>query len=226
MTIKPLAQINLGDGKANTDLIRRAIQLSCFTIAYNLVEGIVSIFFGVSENSMALAGFGADSFIEVFSAALVLWRFRSDSGISNGLPLDRERRATLGIGILFVALALVTAAGAFVQLRAHSHPGTTLPGLLISSLSLSFMFFLWKAKRRVALGLDSSTMMKDADCSLACIKLSGILLIGSLAFWAAPALWWSDAAAALALSVLIAREGAATIRAARRADFAGGCDCS
>lgn len=207
-------------------LIERALLLSWFTIAYNLVEGAVSVYFGVSDDSMALAGFGADSFIEVFSAALVLWRFRSEAGVGSGLAVERERRATLGIGVLFVLLATGTAAGALAQLRAGGRPETTLPGLMIAAASLSFMFYLWRAKREVAAGLDSCTVLKDADCSLACIKLSAVLLAGSVLFLAAPALWWSDAAAALVLAVLIAREGVLTIRAARKPEFAGGCGCA
>jgi divalent metal cation (Fe/Co/Zn/Cd) transporter len=207
-------------------LIGRALLLSWFTIAYNLVEGAVSVYFGVSDDSMALAGFGADSFIEVFSAALVLWRFRSEEGVGAGLPVERERRATLGIGALFLLLAAGTAAGALLQLGAGGRPETTLPGIVIASASLSFMFWLWRAKREVAQGLDSCTVLKDADCSLACITLSGVLLAGSALFMVAPALWWSDAAAALVLAVLISREGVLTIRAALRPEFAGGCGCA
>ncbi|MBI2386558.1 MAG: cation transporter [Elusimicrobia bacterium] len=206
--------------------IERALLLSWLTIAYNLVEGGVSVYFGVADDSVALAGFGADSFIEVFSAALVLWRFRAEEGAGKGLPVERERRATLGIGVLFVLLAAGTAAGALAQLRSGGRPETTLPGLVISAASLSFMFYLWRAKLAAARELDSCTVLKDADCSLACIKLSGVLLAGSAVFLAAPALWWSDSAAALVLALFIAREGAGTIRAARRPDFAGGCGCA
>ncbi|MCM2304195.1 MAG: cation transporter [Elusimicrobia bacterium] len=207
-------------------LIDRAILLSWFTIAYNLIEGAVSIYFGIADDSIALAGFGADSFIEVFSAALVLWRFRAEEGAGKGLPVERERRATLGIGVLFVLLAAGTAAGALAQLRAGGRPETTLPGLVISAASLSFMFYLWRAKLAVARALDSCTVLKDADCSLACITLSGVLLAGSAVFLAAPGLWWADSAAALVLALLIAREGAGTIRAALKPDFAGGCGCA
>lgn len=207
-------------------MVGRAILLSWLTIGYNLVEGGVSVYFGVADGSIALAGFGADSFIEVFSAALVLWRFRAEEGAGKGLPVERERRATLGIGALFVLLAAGTAAGAFAQLRSGGRPDTTLPGLIISAASLSFMFYLWRAKLAVARELDSCTVLKDADCSRACITLSGVLLAGSAVFLAAPALWWADAAAALVLALFIAREGAATIRAALKPEFAGGCGCA
>jgi len=212
--------------RQDPSLIARAVRLSWFTVAYNIVEGLVSIGFGVKDESIALAGFGADSFIEVASALVVLWRFRGESGLSAPLALAGERGATRIIGWLFVALSAGTAAASAVKLWQRSGPDTTLPGVIISLASLSFMFYLWSAKRAVARELDSSTVEKDADCSLACIKLSGVLLAGSLLGGLRAGLWWVDSAAALALAVLIGREGLETVRAAGRQDFSGGCGCS
>jgi len=206
--------------------IHRAILLSFFTIAYNLIEGVVSIGFGISDESISLAGFGGDSLIEVGSAILVLWRFRGETEKSSHLSIDRERRATFGIGVLFLLLATITILASGYQLSVKSHPVTTLPGLIIAALSLSFMFYLWSAKKRVARELDSSTVMKDANCSLACIKLSMVLLTGSLLFLFFPALWWADSAAGIVLAILIGTEGYETIVEARKPDFAGGCGCS
>lgn len=204
---------------------RRAIALAVLTVAYNLVEGLVSVGLGVSEESIALFGFGVDSFIEVASALLVLWRFRGEHGMGSAPSLERERRATLGIGALFVALAAGTSFGSLAQLAAREHPATTTPGVVIAAISLSFMVFLWRAKLSTARALNSSTVEKDAACSRACIQLSVVLLAGSLAFALFPALWWVDAAAALVLAALIGREGVGTIRAARQPQFCGGCGC-
>lgn len=203
-----------------------AVRLSWFTVAYNIVEGLVSVGFGVKDESIALAGFGADSFIEVASALAVLWRFRGEAGLAARPDLAGERRATRAIGWLFLALAGGTAAACVLKLWQRSGPDTTLPGVVISLASLSFMFWLWSAKKTVARELDSSTVAKDADCSLACIKLSGVLLAGSLLYALTPALWWADSAAALLLAFLIGREGLETVRAAGRPDFSGGCGCS
>ncbi len=207
-------------------LIKRATWLAYFTIGYNLIEGLVSIGLGISEESMALAGFGADSLIEVGSAFLVLWRFRGEAGGEPGVSVKQERQATMGIGVLFVLLAILTALASGIQLFAGRHPQTTFPGIVISIISLSFMFFLWRSKRDIARKLDSATVMKDADCSLACIKLSVVLFVGSLLFMLVPALWWADAVAALVLACLIGQEGRETILAARQPDFSGGCGCS
>src|SRR5690606_13468872 len=102
-------------------------------------------------------------------------------------------------------------------------PATTIPGLLISSLSLSFMFFLWRAKKTVALRLNSSTLLKDAACARVCLQLSGVLFAGSLLFLFSPDLWWIDAAAAIGIAALTLREGWETIEAARNPEFTGCC---
>lgn len=214
-------------GEARDRLITRVLWLSWFTIAYNLIEGVVSVGFGVAEESVSLAGFGLDSFIEVASALIVIWRFKGESGLGASLELERERRATLGIGILFLALALVTGLASGLQLWRQEHPATTIPGVVISALSLSFMFYLWNAKKKAGKALASPTVLKDAACSLACIKLSVTLFLGSLLFAIFPSFWWADATAGGVLALLIAKEGWETIQAARSEDFSGGgCGCS
>jgi divalent metal cation (Fe/Co/Zn/Cd) transporter len=199
--------------------------LAWFTILYNLAEGLVSMGFGWADDSMALFGFGADSFIEVGSALLVLWRLRGDESGCASSRRQRERRAALGIGSLFVLLALGTAVGAAFQLVSHRHPDTTIPGLLVSVLSLGFMFWLWRSKQRAAQALDSRSLEGDAACSLVCIQLSLVLFAGSVLFLVVPALWWADAVAALVLSAFIAKEGISGIHAALKPDFTGGCGC-
>jgi divalent metal cation (Fe/Co/Zn/Cd) transporter len=191
-------------------------------VLYNLAEGGVSIAFGTADDSVALWGFGADSLIEVASAVLVMARLRHGFAAP---ATEAERRATLGIGGLFVLLALVVTAGALLQLGSGSHPATTVPGLVIAALSLAFMVFLWRAKRAAATALDSAALRSDAACSRACIQLSLVLFAGSLLFLLTPRLWWVDGAAALLLALLIGREGLESIRAARDPGFTGDCGC-
>jgi hypothetical protein len=207
--------------------IAYAKALAIFTILYNLVEGLVSMGFGWSDDSLALFGFGADSFIEVFSALLVLWRLRVEDGVDDCSDelIARERKVTKGIGWLLLLLAAGTLGGSLLQLKAKGHPSTTLPGLIVSLASLGFMVFLWRAKLAAAKALDSRALEGDAACSLACIQLSTILLLGSLIFLVAPSLWWVDSAAALLLALFIGKEGWSMRRAASREDFDGGCGC-
>jgi divalent metal cation (Fe/Co/Zn/Cd) transporter len=198
--------------------------LALVTVVYNVVEGVVSMGFGASDDSVALFGFGADSFVEVGSALLVLWRLGADQGCADS-RIRRERRATRGIGALFLLLAAGVAAGAVLQLLARRHPETTLPGVVISLASLLGMAWLWTSKRAAAAALNSPALAGDAACSLACIQLSAVLFAGSLLFVLWPALWWVDSLAALVLCGFIAREGVEAIRASYRPDFQGGCGC-
>ncbi|MFI5167678.1 MAG: cation transporter [Thermoanaerobaculales bacterium] len=205
--------------------VRWARALAWVTVGYNLLEGLVSMGFGAADESLALFGFGADSFIEVGSALLVLWRFRHEANPAASAQDSRERFALRGIGALFVSLALVTAAGSVWQLAARRHPDTALPGLVIALASLSFMILLWREKRRAALALDSRAAAGDAACSLACVKLSLVLLAGSALFLVAPALWWADAAAAVGLAAMISRDGWELLGAAHRIGADGCCGC-
>lgn len=202
-------------------LVHRAGWLARFTIGYNLLEGVVSIAFGSGDESLALLGFGVDSFIEVASAVMVLWRLRAEFD-RTPLAAGRERTAGLWVSALLILLGVGTIAGSAWQLAHHGHPATTIPGIVIALVSLSFMFWLWRSKRVIAVALDSQTLRQDAACSLGCIQLSVTLLAGSLLYLVAPDLWWADSAAAIVIALLIAREGWHGFQAARRGT---GCGC-
>jgi divalent metal cation (Fe/Co/Zn/Cd) transporter len=204
-------------------LVRRALLLAMLTIAWNVVEGVFAMGFGFAEESLALFGFGVDSFVEVGAAVMVLWRLRGESGLGTALARDREKTATMVIGGLLLALGVGVAVGSVIELATGGHPDSTVPGVIVSGLSIALMLFLWRAKRSVALALDSRTLLADAACSRSCLQLSVILLAGSLLYAVFPALWWADSAAAIALAVLIGREGWESIQAARKPDFTGGC---
>jgi divalent metal cation (Fe/Co/Zn/Cd) transporter len=137
--------------------------------------------------------------------------------------VERERKATTGIGALFILLALLTLLASVKQLISQSHPETTVPGLLVSSISLSFMFFLWRSKKAAGQALDSRAVLQDAACSRACIQLSVVLFLGSIIYWLNPKIWWADSAAAMLIALFIAHEGWEAIRVAQKEDFSGGC---
>ena len=206
------------------DWTRRARLLACLTIAWNVVEGLVSMAFGFSEESVALFGFGLDSWVEVASAAVVWWKLTRPPGCATSRKLQ-ERKATRWISALFLVLAGATALGAAAQLAAGGHPASTLPSLVVSLVSLGMMGFLWRAKKAAAVALDSRTLEMDAACSRSCIQLSAVLFAGSLLYLVVPALWWADGVAALLLAAFIAAEGWEGWQAARKADFVGGCGC-
>lgn len=210
------------DVEAQTDWPRRAWVLAWITVIYNLVEGGVSIRFGLGDDSVALWGFGFDSLVEVASALVVMARLRK--GFKSAAT-EAERRAVIAIGALFILLALVIQLGAVLQLLSGHHPPTTVPGLVISVLSVAFTYFLWKSKTRAAAALDSVALRSDAACTFACIQLSLVLFGGSLLFLLGRSFWWVDGGAAILLGLLILKEGLENIRAARSPEFTGGCGC-
>ncbi len=159
-----------------------ALWLSLFTIFYNLAEGLVSVYFGAHDEALTLFGFGVDSFIEVISGlgilAMVL-RIRSKAG---GSRSGFEQTALRITGSSFYLLGVGLAATAVYNLLTAHRPTTTLPGLIISLLSIAVMWALVQGKRRVGRALDSAPILADANCTLVCIYMSLVLLAASLVY--------------------------------------------
>jgi len=159
-----------------------ALWLALFTIFYNLAEGLVSIFFGVSDEALTLFGFGVDSFIEVMSGigilAMVL-RIRQNPETPRS---QFERTALRVTGTSFYLLAIGLGITAVYNLFTAHKPTTTLPGLIISIVSIAAMWALVMGKRKVGGALDSSPILADANCTMVCIYMSIVLLAASLIY--------------------------------------------
>jgi divalent metal cation (Fe/Co/Zn/Cd) transporter len=159
-----------------------ALYLAFFTIFYNLVEGLVSTYFGAQDETLALFGFGLDSFIEVISGlgilAMVL-RIRRDPAAPRS---QFEQTALRVTGTSFFLLAAGLGITAIYNLLSAHKPETTLPGLIISLVSIGVMWLLVLGKRRVGHALDSSPILADANCTLVCIYMSLVLLAASVIY--------------------------------------------
>jgi len=159
-----------------------ALWLALFTIFYNLAEGLISIFFGVSDQTLTLFGFGVDSFIEVMSGigilAMVL-RIRQNPE----MPRSQFERIALRVtGTSFYLLAVGLGLTAIYNLFTAHKPTTTLPGLIISLISIAVMWALVMGKRKVGHTLNSSPILADANCTMVCIYMSIVLLASSLIY--------------------------------------------
>jgi divalent metal cation (Fe/Co/Zn/Cd) transporter len=159
-----------------------ALWLALFTIFYNLAEGLVSVFFGFSDEALTLFGFGVDSFIEVMSGigilAMVI-RIRQNPDTSR---TQFEQTALRITGISFYLLAMGLAATALYNIFTGHKPTTTLPGLIISLISIAMMWALVTGKRRVGHALNSQPILSDANCTMVCIYMSVVLLASSLIY--------------------------------------------
>lgn len=159
-----------------------ALWLALFTIFYNLAEGLVSIYFGVQDEALTLFGFGIDSFIEVMSGigilAMVI-RIRQNPET----PRSQFEKTALRItGTSFYLLAAGLGATAIYNIFSGHKPDTTLPGFVISVISIAVMWALVMGKRKVGRALDSEPILADANCTLVCIYMSLVLLASSLIY--------------------------------------------
>jgi hypothetical protein len=159
-----------------------ALWLALFTIFYNFAEGLVSVYFGAQDETLTLFGFGVDSFIEVMSGlgilAMVI-RIRQDT---DGPRSQFERTALRITGASFYLLAAGLAATSIYNLIVGHRPTTTLPGLVISIISLAVMWALVMGKRHVGRALNSTPILADANCTMVCIYMSVVLLAASLVY--------------------------------------------
>jgi divalent metal cation (Fe/Co/Zn/Cd) transporter len=163
-------------------LWKTALWLAVFTILYNIVEGLVSIYFGAQDEALTLFGFGVDSFIEVMSGigifAMVL-RIRRNPETQRSRFEQTALRVT---GTSFYLLAVGLGLTAVYNLFTGHKPESTLPGLIISVISIAVMGLLVYAKRRVGRALNSAPVLSDANCTMVCIYMSVVLLVSSLVY--------------------------------------------
>lgn len=159
-----------------------ALWLALFTIFYNLAEGLISVFFGLSDEALTLFGFGVDSFIEVMSGigilAMVL-RIRQHPETSR---TQFEKTALRITGTSFYLLVIGLATTAIYNIFTGHKPATTLPGLIISVVSIAMMWALVMGKRKVGYALNSQPILSDANCTMVCIYMSIVLLASSLIY--------------------------------------------
>src|SRR5437899_3037789 len=183
---------------------QRGKRLEYFTIAWNTLEGLVAVVAGTVSGSVSLVGFGIDSFIEVTSGSVLLWRMSVDADVHR--RERNERRALQIVGACFLCLAAYIAYESATDLWSKRAPEHSVPGILLACVSLVVMPLLSHAKRRVGRSLSSAAMHADAKQTEFCTYLSAILLAG-LVLNATFELWWADPVAGLIMVPIVAKEG-------------------
>jgi divalent metal cation (Fe/Co/Zn/Cd) transporter len=190
--------------------VGRGRRLEYFTVGWNAIEGVVAVVSGVIAGSIALVGFGLDSFIEVTSGLTLHWRMSVDADVHRR-ELN-EKRALRIVGACFLLLAAYVAYESASDLWSKTAPEHSVPGIILACVSLIVMPLLSRAKRRVGHALDSAAMHADAKQTEFCTYLSAILLFGLL-FNETFGLWWADPVAGLVMVPIIAKEGIEGLRA-------------
>ena len=210
------------DEGTSARLWRAAWLLSLFTIVYNIAEGVVSIWFGYDDETLALFGFGVDSIIEVISAigvAHMVVRLRRHGSERRDAFEHTALRVT---GVSFYALTATLVATSVLSVVTGHCPETTVSGLVVSLISIAFMWALIRAKVRVGTALSSAPIIADANCSKVCLRMSVVLLVSS-ALYAAFAIPLVDALGALGLAWYAFHEGRECFDKARGLECSDGC---
>jgi len=189
-----------------SDLHKRALMLSYFTVGYNIVEGIVSIIAGVLAGSIALVGFGLDSAVESLSGFVIIWRFGKQGTLSEDEEEKIEERAVKLVGYTFFILAAYVLFESVKKLSLREIPEPSLFGIIIALVSMIVMPFLFVMKFRTGKALKSRSLVADSKETLACSFLSVALFVG-LGFNYLFGLWWSDPLVGIIIVIFLVREG-------------------
>ncbi len=196
-------------------LYRRAFILAVITIVYNTLEGVIATWFGYTDESIALLGFGLDSFIESISGLGILHmvtRIRANPECSR----DAYERTALRItGFAFFALMALLVISSAYNIIMQKVPETTIVGVIIAFISLVVMWALVYWKTRVGLALKSDAILADAACTKTCMYMSGVLLLSS-ALYEGFRVPYVDSLGALAIAWFCFREGKECFEKAQR----------
>ncbi len=188
--------------------VKRALHLEYITVGWNIVEGIVAVSAALLAGSVAILGFGIDSFVECASAFVMIWRLRTERDHRmNGAQIEAiEHRARRLVAASLFLLASYVTFDAARTLWTGDKPAFSPVGVALLALSIAAMLWLARAKRRLAKELGSEALEADAAQTTACWWLSIAALVGvglnGLLGW-----WWADPVAALVIAALIFREG-------------------
>jgi divalent metal cation (Fe/Co/Zn/Cd) transporter len=181
-------------------LRRRGLRLEYATLAWNVVGSVIVLAAAVVAHSVALAGFGLDSLIEILASLVVIWQLQDMNAAG------RERRALRIIGVAFLLLAAYIAAQSIYLLVTAAHPRHSLVGIVWLALTAAAMFVLAAAKHRTGRALGNRVVQTEARVTLIDGLLATAVLLG-LTLNATAGLWWADPAAAFVIVYYGAREG-------------------
>jgi len=198
----------------NEPLYKLASTLALLTIAYNILEGVVSVYFGLDDDALSLFGFGLDSFVEVISG-VGIWHMIRRIRMAPESDPDRFETTALRItGSAFYLLSAGLIVTGLLNLVRGQRPETTIWGIVIALVSISAMWLLIHFKMKVGRQLRSEAILADANCSRVCLWLSWVLLIAS-AGYELTGFGGIDAVGAIVIAVLSFREGREAFEKAR-----------
>jgi divalent metal cation (Fe/Co/Zn/Cd) transporter len=206
--------LSIGISKEKESLYRWAYALAVITIFYNILEGLVSIYFGTEDETLALFGFGLDSFVEVISGVGIWHMIKRIRSNHDANPDHFERQALKITGTAFYILSIGLIATALISIFQGHKPETTFWGIIISLISIVNMWLLIHYKIKVGTRLDSQAIIADANCTKACLYLSIVLLLSSGGY-ELTGIGWLDSIGAIFIAGLSFKEGRESLQKAK-----------
>lgn len=180
-------------------LLSRGLLLEFLTLSWNVVGVVILAIAAVASGSVALAGFGVDSLIEIVASSVVVWELRGEQGSR------REKLALRVIAVAFALLAVYIAVQAALTLTGGSRPHGSALGAIWLAVTVFAMWALAYGKHSTGLQLQNKVLMTEArvtviDGALAAAVLAGVAL-NALFGW-----WWADPISSLFILVYGVRE--------------------
>ena len=187
-------------------LYKKALNLEYFSVGYNVLEGLFSIFFGANAGSIALIGFGLDSIVESLSGLILIWRLRQHGVCSEGEEITSENKAIKFVAATFFLLGAYVLYESAKKLIFIEIPEPSLPGIIIASLSVIVMPILSFRKRDLGMKINSKALVADSKETLTCAFLSVSLLFGLTTNYFF-GFWQTDSLVGLIIVAFLIREG-------------------
>lgn len=206
-----------------TKLLRTAFFLSLFTIFYNIIEGVISVYFGAEDETLALFGFGVDSFVEVISGIGITHMILRMKYSKVETRDTFEKTALRVTGTAFFLLTAGLIFGSVMNIINDVKPSTTLPGIIIAVISIATMYWLMSSKLKVGKALNSDAIIADANCTKTCFYLSFILLAAS-GLYQIFQIAYFDILGSLGIAYFAFREGKEAFEKAKSGNLACMCE--
>jgi len=185
-------------------LLRRGVRLEVATLGWNVVGIVVLAVAAITARSVALAGFGLDSLIEIAASTVVLWEL-------SGTGEDRQRRALHLIGVAFIGLGVYLGVQSTYVLAIGHHPDPSAPGIIWTAVTAAVMFGLAAGKASTGRVLANPVLLTEGrvtmiDGLLATAVLAGLILNAGFGWW------WADPAAGYVILFYGLKEGLAALK--------------
>jgi divalent metal cation (Fe/Co/Zn/Cd) transporter len=217
--------ILLSQDKEKNLFFKWATALALITIFYNIIEGVVSVFFGLEDGTVSLLGFGIDSFVEVISGIGIWHMIMRMKKNTEGSPNRFERTALIVTGTAFYLLTGGLIITSLINFYKGYKPTTTLWGIIVAAISILTMWMLIHYKVKVGRRFSSDALLADAACTKTCLYLSVILLVASVGY-EATGIGLLDSLGAVGIAVFSLKEGREAFEKAKGKSCGCGGKCA